>query len=106
MGFLTKARAKANTFFKAAPSHLQKARGFLTKAAHAARSGHRFVSHVRQGVEENDIFNAGIKEKSKKLGEFADLGLQKIEELHSGTDKFLGHLGKFQANPTPGVVAT
>lgn len=92
MGFFNKAKARANTFFSKVPSHLGKARTFLSGALATGKRAHQLVTHVRQGVESNDIFDEKVKEKSRKVGQFADLGLAKIETLHKGTDQFLGHL--------------
>ncbi|KAI8822075.1 uncharacterized protein EV422DRAFT_566502 [Fimicolochytrium jonesii] len=66
MGFFDKARSKANTFFSKVPGHIQKARGFLDQAVSGVRTGHKLLTHVRQGIETNDIFDGKVKEASRK----------------------------------------
>lgn len=99
MGFFEKAKSKVRSFFDSQP--IQKTRTFLNNAAEVARKTHNVVTHVRKGVERNEMFSPAVKQKSREFGQLSDLGFKKVTDYHTGVDNFLGHLEK-----TPGYAAS
>jgi hypothetical protein len=109
MGFFSKAKSHASTFFGNAqkharsfisqlPKHIATSRKAIESASAAAKKGADVLQHVNKGIQGNDAFGSNIKQKANQVSQFADLGLQKIDNFHKGSDQFLSHIAN-----TPGI---
>lgn len=95
----SRVKQAARSFINNAPANFQKARTFINSAVGMANKGHRLLTHANQGIRNNEVSNGKPREVGNRLEGLTDVGLKKLDTIHTGANRFEEHMQSFNASP-------
>lgn len=74
---------------------------FNNKLLPAVRLGHRLIKHATNEISQSEIMEPQHKQRAKTVAEFADLGLQKLNDVGVQADHIAQKYGKAHVRKLP-----
>lgn len=99
--FARNASAKISRFAgNTLPNAISKGASFFTnKVVPALKLGHKLITHGVNEVKQSDLIDQKHKDRASKVGEFADLGLKRLNDVSVNVDTVAKKYGRKTQSP-------